>query len=274
MSETDTNEQEIVQPTPYRNIYRKDIAKDDDAESLDLSEVEEANKDTSALVQKQEQEHDWKKRYSDLKRHYDTKHNEWRQEKELLDAKMSAQQRMPAQLPKTPEELEAFRTEYPDIFDVMQSVSTLEARNHAQQLEKKIESLRENELVAKERVAEQELLVRHSDFFDIKEDPKFLEWLQLQPPNISDGLYNNKTDVDWAARVIDLYKLETGHSTQKAKPRKQDAASMITKTKVTKAGTQPDKKIWTSDEIAKLKPHEFEQLEREIDAANREGRII
>ena len=37
---------------------------------------------------------------------------------------------------------------------------------------------------------------------------------------------------------------------------------------------ESEKKIWTSSEIARLKPHEFEAIEKEIDKANREGRII
>ena len=33
--------------------------------------------------------HDYKKRYSDLKKHYDTKLNEWKQQQELLQAELS-----------------------------------------------------------------------------------------------------------------------------------------------------------------------------------------
>jgi len=35
----------------------------------------------------------------------------------------------------------------------------------------------------------------------------------------------------------------------------------------------PKKKVWTTSEIAKLKPHEFEKFEKEIDLARLEGRI-
>ena len=34
-----------------------------------------------------------------------------------------------------------------------------------------------------------------------------------------------------------------------------------------------DKKIWTLNEIAKMKPHEFLKNEKEIDLARAEGRI-
>lgn len=278
MSETTLiEEEENNEPTPYQNNYRKDLAIDDDeAESLDLGDVQGASKNTSGLVENKEQEHDWKKRYSDLKRYHDTKQNEWKQQQELAEAKLAAQQSVPNELPKTPEELESFKHEYPEIFSVMQSVSQLEASSRVNELEKHIEHLKENELKAQEQVAEQELLVRHPDFMELKDTQEFMDWLSVQPENISDGLYKNKSNVDWASRVIDLYKLETDHSRSKPKSRKkQDASAAVTKTR-TATGNQisNDKKIWTSSEISKLKPHEFEKLEKEIDKASREGRII
>ena len=277
MSETTLIDKENTEATPYQNAYRKDLAIDDDeTESLDLDEVQGASKATSSLIQNEEQEHDWKKRYSDLKRYHDTKQNEWKQEQQLSEAKFAAQQRVPTELPKTQEELETFRDEYPEIFSVMQSVSQLEANSRVSELETQIEYLQENEEKVKEQVAEQELLSRHPDFFELKESQEFLDWLILQPENISDGLYKNKKDVSWASRVVDLYKLETGHSQSKPKSSKrQDAAGAITKTRSTPANQISDnKRIWTSSEISKLKPHEFEALEKELDLASRQGRII
>jgi|TARA_Y100000034_G_scaffold125821_1_gene176109 hypothetical protein len=276
MSETTLINKEDTEVTPYQNAYRKDLAIDDDeAESLDLADVQGVNKDTSSLIQNEEQEHDWKKRYSDLKRYHDTKQNEWKQEQQLAEARFAAQQRVPAELPKTQEELETFREEYPEIFSVMQSVSQLEAGSRVNELEKQIEHLQENESKAREQVAEQELLVKHPDFFELKESQEFLDWLILQPENISDGLYKNKTDVAWASRVVDLYKLETDRSQKQPKSKgRQNAAEAVTKTRALSSDNMSqEKKIWTVEEISRLKPHEFEQLESEIDAAKREGRI-
>jgi len=276
MSETTLINKEDTEVTPYQNAYRKDLAIDDDeAESLDLADVQGASKDTSSLIQNEEQEHDWKKRYSDLKRYHDTKQNEWKQEQQLAEAKFAAQQRVPAELPKTQEELETFRDEYPEIFSVMQSVSQLEAGSRVNELEKQIEYLQENESKAREQVAEQELLVKHPDFFELKESQEFLDWLILQPENISDGLYKNKKDVAWASRVVDLYKLETNRSQKQPKSKgRQNAAEAVTKTRTLSSDNMSqEKKIWTVEEISRLKPHEFEQLESEIDAAKREGRI-
>ena len=277
MSETTLiEEEEYNEATPYQNAYRKNLAIDDDTESLDLGEVRGASKNTSGLIENKEQEHDWKKRYSDLKRYHDTKQNEWKQDTELKEAQFEAQSRVPNELPKTAEELESFRTEYPEIFSVMQSVSHLETNSRVIELEKHIEHLNENELRAREQVSEQQLLIQHPDFVELKETQEFTDWLSVQPENISDGLYKNKSDVDWASRVIDLYKLETGHSQSKPRfSKKQDAAAAVTKTRTTAANQVSDnKRIWTSSEISKLKPHEFEALEKELDLASKQGRII
>ena len=47
----------------------------------------------------------------------------------------------------------------------------------------------------------------------------------------------------------------------------------ITKTRKSAESDAPKKKIWTTTEISKLKAHEFEKLEKEIDLARLEGRI-
>jgi hypothetical protein len=54
---------------------------------------------------------------------------------------------------------------------------------------------------------------------------------------------------------------------------KKEAAKAITKTKKSTESDSPKKKIWTTSEISKLKPHEFERHEKDIDLARLEGRI-
>jgi hypothetical protein len=54
---------------------------------------------------------------------------------------------------------------------------------------------------------------------------------------------------------------------------KKEAAKAITKTKKSTETDIPKKKVWTTSEISKMKPHEFEKFEKEIDLARLEGRI-
>ena len=66
----------------------------------------------------------YKKRYDDLKRHYDERIAEFKQkEQELLAQAQSAQPTY--QPPKSAEELEQFRTDYPDLYETVESVAHL-----------------------------------------------------------------------------------------------------------------------------------------------------
>ena len=283
---TDITESESLEPTPYENAYRRSLMDEDpspetpDPEILDIPDGD--TQDVEGLIKAQDaKEHDWKKRYSDLKSYHDRKNNEWTQQNELTEAKLKlAEQKVsaPQNLPKSQEELEEFKKEYPDVYDVVETVSRLQANASVKEVEDRIESLRKAEREAQIRTAEKELLSVHPDFLEIKSDSEFLSWLEEQPKSISDGVYKNRTDSKWAARVIDLYKSDKNISQKKrGRPSKANmsAAQAVTRTeRVVTHTSDGEKKVWSSSEIARLKPHEFESLEKELDKANREGRII
>ena len=65
--------------------------------------------------------------------------------------------------------------------------------------------------------------------------------------------------------------MDTGLSKKKVNS-KLEASKSVTSTskREIEAG---DKKIWSLNEIAKMKPHEFAKNEKEIDLARAEGRI-
>ena len=275
----DIEQEEELEPTPYQNEYRRTLLDSDEEEieELNLSDLpEEANTQKDEGLVSKKQEHDWQKRYSDLKSYHDRQRNEWQQEKELLDAqaKLAVQTTSLASMPKTTEELEEFKQEYPDVYGVVETVSRLQAEARTAEIEKRIAELTKKEEEAKYKTAEQELLVLHPDFIELKESSEFLSWLDLQPETISNGIYKNRTDARWAARILDLYKMDSNIK-PKSKSKKADAAEAVSFTQKTVSATSSgDKKIWTNLEISKLKPHEFEQLEKDIVQASREGRII
>ena len=281
----DTTEDNLLEPTPYENAYRRTLNEPDE-ETLDPV-VESATATpqlTEGVVQKED--HDYKKRYDDLKKHYDNKLNEWKQNQEILEAKLKMSNNPTPkvdELPKTAEELENFRNQYPDVYDVVETISSLKANDRVSEVEEHLEVLREKEKEAERITAEKQLTALHPDFHELKTDETFLNWLQEQPSNISDGVYRNNTDVRWAARVIDLYKADVGQTTTKSrrsgsknKNQREAAAQAITRTASNRGleSLGPDKKVWTVEEISRLKPWEFEKYEKDIDAASREGRIV
>jgi len=263
----------------YRGKYRDEVYEDeeDNVEVEAQQEEQPEEKEATSFVQgSEERDHDYKKRYDDLKRHYDEKVQAFKQrEKEMEQAMQSAAASQNITLPKSPEELERFKQEYPDVFDVVETIATLKAQERASGLEQEIEVIREREKELKVQSAYRELMNNHPDFNEIKADEAFLAWLDEQPESISDGIYKNNTDARWASRVLDLYKADQGISTKKRTKSNEAAAAVIRSPKAKDISSEAtgDKKIWKVSQIARMKPHEFEKLESELDAARSEGRI-
>jgi hypothetical protein len=217
---------------------------------------------------------DYKKRYDDLKKHYDSKLNEFKaREQELLD---EATRNRPAyKAPKSAEELEQFRREYPDVYEVVETVSHLQAEEKSRELKEKLERLqqREKELIRKD--AEKRLMDRHPDFEDIRNSDDFHSWAKEQPKSIQEWIYSNADDADLAARALDLFKRDIGMDVapkkSNSKQSRTSAADMVS-TKTTAVEPKQDK-IWTEKEIARMSMDEFDKFEKEISQAMVEGRI-
>ena len=294
----DQQTQEELEPTPYQNTYRRNLEEPtfNEEEEQEFDDPLEATRQQLAQHEglasskkNGEQTHDFKKRYDDLKRHYDTKLNEWKQEKELINAKISVEAKKQSirELPKTEEELHEFKEKYPDVYDVVETISTLQANERVKEIEEKLSDLRLKEQEAVVQTAGKQLLNIHPDFDVLKESDVFLSWLDEQPSNMADGIYKNNTDVKWAARVIDLFKADNNiktpksHNKLKSPKRSQSSPSNSAAQAVTRTNTkrslddfQNDKKIWSVQEISKLKSHEYEKVEKEIDRALKEGRVM
>ena len=216
---------------------------------------------------------DYKKRYDDLKKHYDSKLNEFKsREQELLEK--AAENRPQYKAPKSPEELEKFRQEYPDVYEVVETVSHLQAEEKSKDLKEKLERLqqREQELIRKD--AEKRLMDKHPDFEDIRNSDDFHSWAKEQPKSIQDWVYNNADDADLASRALDLFKRDIGMDVPKksnSQKSRKSAADMVS-TKTTTVEPQQTK-IWTEKEIAAMSMDEFDRYEAEISEAMQQGRI-
>ena len=217
----------------------------------------------------------FKKRYDDLKKHYDSTINKHKDEVRNLRTQLesSTKQFVP---PKSKDELEAWRKEYPDVYDMVETIAMNKATTRTAELEDKYKNLQlQQEQIAKEK-AEVELLKLHPDFSEIRSQDSFHEWAANQDPTIQGWLYENTSNAQLAARAIDLYKMDTGQSKltkKEEKDVKKEAAKAISKTRKSTESDIPKKKIWTTTEISKLKAHEFEKHEKDIDLARLEGRI-
>ena len=232
-------------------------------ESDDINEVEaEGSVNTKELESKKDEPYkrpNYKKRYDDLKKHYDSKLNEFKsREQELMDEATS--NRPAYQTPKSPEELEKFREEYPDVYEVVETVAHMQSESKAKVLEERLSKLQERETELVRQSAEQRLMERHPDFEDIKNSDDFHGWAKEQPQSIQDWIYKNATDADLASRALDLFKKDFGIELPKTKsssnkPTKGSAADMVS-TKTTSV-----------DSSAR------ESLVRKGDCCNEHGRV-
>ena len=274
------NEVDEVQPAMYQNSYRKDLDKEVEDPRQAVEDTQEATPQETGFISKDETQpnHDYKKRYDDLKSHYDRKQNENTQKLQEIEAKLKIAEKNKAMAnytpPKTDDELKQFKQKYPDVYDVVETISQKQATRQVESLQKEVETLRKREDDLVVQSAYRELLNSHSDFIDIKDSPEFLDWLEGQPPSISDGVTKNNKDSKWAIRVIDLYKADKGLSNSKPKSN-VSAANSVTRTKAKSVNVDgnTNKKVWKASEIQKMNASVYEKYEKEIDLAFKEGRI-
>lgn len=217
----------------------------------------------------------YKKRYDDLKKHYDEKIAEFKQ-KELELTAMAAETNQYAP-PKSVEDLEEFKTQYPDLYDTVETVAHLQSEQQVEALKAKMSVIEQRETAIKKREAEETLRIKHPDFEEIKTDEKFHSWAESQPEQIQDWIYNNPDNANLAVKAIDLYKLENGISTTKQSQTRQSqaksSAADLVSTKTTSVDAR-EPKIWSQREIAALSMAQYDKYEEEIDNAIMEGRVV
>ena len=217
---------------------------------------------------------DYKKRYDDLKKHYDSKLNEFKvREQELLNE--AASNRPAYQAPKTEEELEEFKTKYPDVFEVVETVAHMQSESKAKVLEERLSQLQEREAQMLRQSAEERLMEKHPDFNEIRNSDDFHAWAKEQPQSIQDWIYNNSDNPDLASRALDLFKKDLGIETapKKTTSKKTKSAADMVSTKTTSVEPKSEK-VWSEREIAAMSMDEFDKHEAEISEAMQQGRIV
>ena len=281
-------------PNPYnknKSWHEGNIKPFESSEGLYFEEPEDKNKlfksndineavvpenvETEELESKKDTPYkrpDYKKRYDDLKKHYDNKLNEFRLREEELKNQV---QQPEYKAPKTVEELEKFKNDYPDVYEVVETVAHMQSESKAKVLEERLSKLqqREQELIRKD--AEKRLYDRHPDFEDIKNSDDFHSWAKEQPDSIQKWIYSNADDADLASRALDLFKRDIGmdvpKETKSSSRTRKSAADMVS-TKTTTVEPKQEK-IWSEKEIAAMSMDEFDKYEEEISNAMQEGRI-
>ena len=261
----ESQEKALLEP---RIPYKRGVKTDDTATDSEDTATENAATPEERPVNAEEKV--FKKRYDDLKRHYDSTVNKHKDEVSRFKTQLEKNAEK-IQLPKTKEEIDAWRTKYPDVYDVIETIAHTKADEKAKQVQTKLQDLETAQANVNKEKAEVQLSQLHPDFNDIRADENFHNWVAKQDSTIQSWLYDNTSNATLAARAIDLYKLDAG-ITKKAGVNKKEASKAVTSTSKRDMETG-DKKIWSVSEISKLRPQQFAKMEKEIDLARQEGRI-
>jgi hypothetical protein len=265
----ESQQEAFLEPVPYKRKVTKEEAEDTATVSEDTSSEEEATPKEERPVNAEEKV--FKKRYDDLKRHYDSTVNKHKDDIEKLRLQLQ-ENADKINLPKTKEEVDAWRQKYPDVYDIIETIAYTKADEKAKKVESNLKELESQQMAVQKDKAEVELSKLHPDFSEIREDDKFHEWVAKQDATIQGWLYENTTNAKLAARAIDLYKMDTGYGKKKT-AKSLEASKSVTSTSKREVDTS-NKKVWKISEIAKLRPQQFAKYEKDIDLARKEGRIV
>ena len=262
--------------TPANQLYFEEPSEKNKLfDSDDITEVNSTDNVKTENLDTPYKKPDYKKRYDDLKKHYDSKLNEFKsREQELIEEATS--NRTEYKAPKSPEELEEFKNNYPDVYEVVETVAHLQSETKAKVLEERLSKLQERENNLVRQSAEKRLMERHPDFEDIRNSDDFHGWAKEQPKSIQDWIYSNASDADLASRALDLFKkdfnIQPTETKSSSKKTRKSAADMVsTKTKSIDPNQQ---KVWSEKEIAAMSIAEFDKYESEISEAMQYGRIV
>ena len=267
---------ESVMPTDLQNadsglfVPNPDRNKVESSATTQKSNPEDSNQVSTATMDKVQESAlnvesnpynkvDYKKRYDDLKRYYDRKLGEWTSKEN--DLKTQLRENRPKYTPpKSKEELDSFKKDYPDIYGVVETVSHLQSENQMQTLQEEVDSLKKQNNALAQREAQLELARIHPDYNNIKESDDFHNWADSQPMEIKSWIYENNSDGRLAARAIDLYKKDRGlgldkKTTKEVQP--TQGADLLVKTNEQVQIPNSNEPTFNRSDIANMSDAEF-----------------
>jgi hypothetical protein len=213
----------------------------------------------------------YKKRYDDLKSHYDETIGELKALRAEVKTLKEGNSAPKLEIPETEADLEIFLREYPDLARVMLKLSEKTVASQTTDLRKSLETLEDEKNKKIRQYGIEVFKAAHPDAGKIKKDQRFLDWFQKQPKKVQELV--NSSDVEEAIEGLNLFKAHAGIAVSKATS-KRDASAHI-RMNNTKDPTPKSGRIWRESEIAAMSQHEYDtKFKAEITNARREGRIL
>ena len=264
---TDENDDDGVQQEAAEEVTEEAprVEEPDEPEERKAETKEEDTEELSA------EEKTFKQRYSDIRKYMQEKEAEHKAELEKIKSQLDKATKNELVLPKTDKEIEAWAKKYPDVAAIVEAIADKKASEKASTLDSRLKEIEAMRMEATREKAEAELLRRHPDFYDLRDDDAFHNWAEKQSKALQKALYEDPDNVEDVAWAIDMYKTAKGIKTKPATNTDKSAASSV-KSKRTAPSTEG--KTWRESEIAKLSDADYEKYQDEIFKAQAEKRFI
>lgn len=249
------NAQPEPEPEPEKEATKKEEA----------PETKEAPKEEELSAE----EKSFKKRYGDLRKHFDETKRDYEARIKALENKSET-----SAPPKSEEEVQQWVKKYPDVAAVVEKIAQQKAEQMVDGFRKKFEEYDQVQEETVRQRAENAIREKHSDFDKLKSSDVFHNWADKQPKWVQDALYENQDDADSVVRVIDLYKMDNNLTPLARKEKTKEAASEVkSRSPVNVDPDEGSKKIRESD-VAKMSDTEYEKNEETILEAMRTGNFV
>lgn len=216
------------------------------------------------------EEGSWKKRYGDLRSHS----NSLTERIRSLETQLQDANKKEFKLPSSPQEMDAFRSRYPDVFRYMETIAMQQILNNSDVITSETKKQQEELETVKRELGYKKILSAHPDFEEINLSEAFHEWARTQPEEIQKWLFESSDPVK-CIKALDIYKAETEFKKARTvQPRPRQGADTLVQSRSNVAlADDSGKKVWKASEIEKMHPKLFEQHEADIEAARAQGRI-
>lgn len=266
----------VLGATPYRNPRHVQEAADLEGFEKSLQTPEGQGE---AVTEKEERpEHNWEKRYKDLQSYTAKKIN-------TLEGQISGlqQQGVPKiEVPKTQEELDAFKGQNPETFAVIQSMAHNMFQSHIAQYDQKLAEMQGTLNDSVQEKAKLKLKEAHPDYEQVMNSDSFHDWAATQTTEVQDWIYKNPDNADLAIQAMSLFKYHSGwgKDTKDTKvtqvPQGGDVAVATQQSQMdpSAVGRNHPAYQWKESEIAVMRPDEFSKWDEHITLAQKENRIL
>jgi hypothetical protein len=267
-----------------RNLYRRDYSHEEAELNAHNEDMEIENTQPANF-----EEESFKKRYSDLRRHLQRIQDEHKEKEKELKKQIEAASSQNMILPKTLEEFEDWRKQYPKVSGIIDTAIRLEVEKLGKKLDEIEQTNKQEKIRNQKERAMIELAKLHPDFYNsvdgrppILEQKEFHEWIEEQEFNgvnqARQALYENETNAQLAAKWITLFKTETNYYS-KSKPKKGNSTPEAAySVRGGGSGSTPRSGNtayeFSESQIDKMSEREYAANEEAIENARRKGKIL